>query len=252
MWTLNAQKHGGQLTSILMKKRAQEKYDKNPIICLNCLKIIPLNGRRPSKVKKRKFCSTHCSAVFNNKKYPKREASPYNKNPTSLCKICGALIYLKKRTKNTFLNRKVCDSCLKPQDDYYWLPDIGSKTKKEIFLKYKNWQSARSIILKHAIGIYLLSGRPKQCAVCKYEKKVQISHVRSVSGFSDDTIIALINDINNLVPLCPTHHWEFDHQCLENLKAIDDFFTNFKEQRAQGSSNPQLLDRQSSALPIEL
>jgi len=32
-----------------------------------------------------------------------------------------------------------------------------------------------------------------------------------VADFPDDALILEINDIKNLVALCPTHHWEFGH-----------------------------------------
>jgi len=35
-----------------------------------------------------------------------------------------------------------------------------------------------------------------------------------VSDFPDAALIAEINDIANLVALCPNHHWEFDHGVL--------------------------------------
>ena len=229
MWTLEAQKHGGQITSILMKKRAEEKYAKNPIKCLNCSKIIPLNGRRPSQVKKNKFCSSHCAAVFNNKKFPKRKPSKHS-NPTSFCKFCGDIIYLKKSSENSYYNRTKCDKCLQLRAIMFngcYLPKIENKTKKELFLSTKNYQSARSQILKHAFIKYNLSDRPKQCLICNYKKHFQVCHKKAVSNFSADTLIKEINDLNNLLPLCPTHHWEFDHGCLENPELIDRFISKY-------------------------
>lgn len=41
-----------------------------------------------------------------------------------------------------------------------------------------------------------------------------MAHIKAVSEFSDDTLISEINDINNLVGLCPNHHWEYDHGLL--------------------------------------
>ena len=32
-----------------------------------------------------------------------------------------------------------------------------------------------------------------------------------MSDFSDDAKISEINDIRNLIALCPNHHWEFDN-----------------------------------------
>lgn len=38
-----------------------------------------------------------------------------------------------------------------------------------------------------------------------------MAHIRSVSDFDDSAPIGRIDDISNLIALCPNHHWEFDH-----------------------------------------
>ena len=92
---------------------------------------------------------------------------------------------------------------------------IDIMTKKELLEKRKTYQSYRSSIAKHSRSTYFNSGKPKACAVCGYNKHIEIAHVISVSSFSDDTFIGEINDIKNLIPLCPNHHWEFDNNLLE-------------------------------------
>jgi predicted restriction endonuclease len=39
---------------------------------------------------------------------------------------------------------------------------------------------------------------------------VEICHRTDVKDFPDETLISEINNINNLVALCPNHHKEFD------------------------------------------
>ena len=51
--------------------------------------------------------------------------------------------------------------------------------------------------------------------VCGYDKTYEVAHIKAVSEFSDDALISEINDINNLIALCPNHHWEFDHLQLD-------------------------------------
>lgn len=34
---------------------------------------------------------------------------------------------------------------------------------------------------------------------------------KATSDFDDDVLIKEINNINNLIGLCPNHHWEFDN-----------------------------------------
>lgn len=91
---------------------------------------------------------------------------------------------------------------------------ILKKTKAELFSERKNWQSARSSIRKTAEDIYKNSGKPCVCAICGYNKHIEIAHVKAVSDFNDNALISEINDITNLVGLCPNHHWEFDNNAL--------------------------------------
>lgn len=93
--------------------------------------------------------------------------------------------------------------------------DLTKITKGEIFCKYKNWQSARSLIRRYAQQSYIDSGNEMKCAVCGYDKHVEIAHIKAVSEFSDDTTIKEINSIDNLIALCPNHHWEYDNGVLK-------------------------------------
>jgi len=45
-----------------------------------------------------------------------------------------------------------------------------------------------------------------------YAELSPVAHRKDVSAFPDTATISEINDLANLVGLCPTHHWEFDHQ----------------------------------------
>lgn len=88
-------------------------------------------------------------------------------------------------------------------------------TKGELFSKRPNWWGAAISIRKSARQNYLLSGRPRKCAVCGYDKYVEIAHIKPVAEFDNNALVADINKIDNLVALCPTHHWEFDHGLLK-------------------------------------
>lgn len=93
--------------------------------------------------------------------------------------------------------------------------DIEDRTKGDLFTTFKNWQSARSFIRRNSQEKYLKSGRPLKCKVCGYDKHVEIAHIKAVSEFSDETHIGEINSIDNLVALCPNHHWEYDNGILK-------------------------------------
>jgi len=54
------------------------------------------------------------------------------------------------------------------------------------------------------------------CAICGYTNHYEICHIKSVSSFPPDALIVKeINNINNLIALCPNHHWEFDNDILK-------------------------------------
>ena len=84
-------------------------------------------------------------------------------------------------------------------------------TKGELFFRRENYQSARSSIRKNAIDTYKNSNKPKCCLVCGYSKTYEVAHIKGVSDFDNNTLISEINDISNLVALCPNHHWEYDN-----------------------------------------
>lgn len=90
-----------------------------------------------------------------------------------------------------------------------------SRTKGELLAIRKNYQSYRSDIRKLAEKIYRESGKEFKCAICGYDKHVEIAHIKAVSEFPDDATIAEINDASNLIGLCPNHHWEYDNGILE-------------------------------------
>ena len=56
--------------------------------------------------------------------------------------------------------------------------------------------------------------RFKSCQNCGYNKHVEICHVKAIKDFSLETLISEVNDLNNLVGLCPNCHWKFDNGIL--------------------------------------
>jgi hypothetical protein len=49
------------------------------------------------------------------------------------------------------------------------------------------------------------------CVRCGYAIHVDIAHRMAVSAFPDTATVVEINALDNLMPLCPNHHWEHDH-----------------------------------------
>ena len=92
--------------------------------------------------------------------------------------------------------------------------EVLDKTKGELFEQRKNWQSARSAIQKSARAIYKSFYPKPKCAICGYSNCVEVAHIKAVSEFEDETTIREINSIDNLIGLCPNHHWEYDNGIL--------------------------------------
>ena len=93
--------------------------------------------------------------------------------------------------------------------------DILTKTKGEIFSYRKNWQSARSSIRNAAQKRYFAANKEPKCAICGYNKHVEVAHIKAVSDFDDNATIDEINSLDNMIGLCPNHHWEYDNGLLK-------------------------------------
>ncbi len=173
--------------------------------CLHCQNVIIGDYRK-------KFCNHSCAASFNNQISPKRKAVK-----TSICEVCGNAIALKQKKTGGFYSRKYCDDCLLLYKKTALLgvkseePLFENQTKGSLYARTKNWQSANSAIRRHSRKTYRSSGKQLCCGICQYSVHVEISHIKSVSNFKDDANLITINDISNLIALCPNHHWEFDN-----------------------------------------
>lgn len=137
-----------------------------------------------------KYCSRSCSAKINNK-IPKRRRKIF------YCKSCN---------KMTGFRRKFCKEC-NPMNKDWGTITYGESTSKR---KYQKNSRIRSL----ARNIYKSSYKPKCCIICGYNNHFEVCHIRSISSFPDSTTISEINNIDNLIALCPNHHWEFDHNKL--------------------------------------
>ena len=175
-----------------------EKYLKNPNKCMYCGKIILLaDGQRICDLKRKTFCNTSCAAKFNNHK---RKIT--TSDITTICPTCGG-----KKSRNGRLCR-ICSRDEKLLGQFYKI------TKGELF-KSRGYFNARSLIQGHALAMWKRFGSKSICTVCGYNNYVEVCHIKSVSSFSDSATVLEINDINNLVSLCPNHHWEYDHGVLK-------------------------------------
>jgi len=135
-----------------------------------------------------KYCSRSCAAQATNRLYPKRKKRSY------FCQKCGTRVPPR---------RKYCDSCNPHRVDWdtVTLGDLQNKRSYQV----------NSRVRELARRAYSRSERPLRCAVCGYDKHVDICHIHSISSFSSSATIGEINSLQNLVVLCPNCHWEFDN-----------------------------------------
>jgi len=173
------QSMGGKSTAKILKQKAYDNYYLNPNKCLCCDSVIHLKiNQKCSDIRKKKFCNKSCAAIFNNKNRSKK---------------------IIQKEKKEYVRKKIMEN----------------RTKGDLFIKCTKWQNARSMIQKHARLVYQNSNKPKECYNCGYKTHYEVCHKKPVSSFDDSaSIINEVNNINNLVALCPTHHWEFDNNIL--------------------------------------
>ena len=195
---------GGQIKGRQARKNSLDRYYSKPNICVYCQKEIHVREHeKVSWVRKKKFCGHSCAASFNNRDVKK----------SGPCSNCKTTVLFKKLSNRHYKSRKYCDPCSAMAKAKWKL--IGSRTKGDVFGSSKNWQSARSMIRNHAVTAYAKNGGKFICSICNYKTHVNICHIRDVSDFPNDALINEINSPKNLTALCPTHHWEFDHDLLE-------------------------------------
>lgn len=164
-------------------------------ICLTCNNLF--SRKKSTWFKKAKFCSMKCFHLSREQNLPK-------------CKECNQ--------KCKAYDREYCSNfCAKKS---IMLP--SNLSKGDLFLKRKTWQSARTAIRKHAARVFANHYKYTECICCGYSKHVEVCHIKPVAEFDDSCTILEINNILNLVGLCPTHHWEFDNKQMssENISKI--------------------------------
>lgn len=136
-----------------------------------------------------KFCSRSCSTIHNNLKSPRR-------TKTKVCadEECNELIL---SSRSYCVNHKYRGSKYRT---------IGELRKGA---GYQINAYARSIARAWAKKNIDIS----ECAVCGYSNHVEVCHIEPLASFPDDTPL-VDTYTNNVIGLCPNHHWEFDHGML--------------------------------------
>jgi len=154
--------------------------------CLNCNK----------ETKNPKYCCRSCSATITGKLFPKRKSK-------KKCIKCDNFV--------KHYQTKYCEEHINVYQKF-------NNPKNTTIGEYKNKISVKnkhpSWINSHVRGFartWLKHLTKLPCAKCGYNKHVELAHIKSVSSYSDDTLLSVINSENNVIQLCPNCHWEFDN-----------------------------------------
>ncbi|HEX8505446.1 MAG TPA: HNH endonuclease signature motif containing protein [Hymenobacter sp.] len=154
--------------------------------CLHC-------GARTANAK---YCSRSCANRVNGHLFPSRR--PIARS----CKHCGAALQTRRTT---------CDNCNPSFVDWQRvsLQQLKSKALQQ-YAAQKYAAQIRSL----ARAAYRQSNRPRACAICDYAVHYEVCHIKPINGFLPTAFVGDVNELSNLVALCPNHHWEFDHGIL--------------------------------------
>lgn len=131
-----------------------------------------------------------------------------NGKTSKICVTCGGP---KSKTKSgadciTCYHKKRSKKCL---DNEKTISDMLYGPEKGHFNAYTRVR-AHARQCSKIYGLY-----DNGCLNCGYSKHVQICHKKDIADFPKDTPLNVVNSKENLLPLCPNCHWEFDNDGLE-------------------------------------
>jgi len=150
--------------------------------CKKCKKPIP-KDKDPRNI----YCSQMCA----------NRATTETLIKARFCRSCGVKV---GRTQGGNYQKK-CADCINKSL-------IENKTINQVLGIGANRFNK---IRHHARSIMEKSNILRACTQCGYDKHVEVCHIKPISSFTESTLISVINSLENLIYLCPNHHWEHDN-----------------------------------------
>lgn len=205
---------------------AKRRYDISPRFCNCCHNPIDFRHRH------NKYCGHSCAAIINNisvsrNKGGKNTISEFSdslflsilSSHKEWLSLCLAFGYKRAGAYNKVLIRSRAKK-LGVIVNFRKNP-INKMDKGGILSLSKSWQSGRDAIRKDAAKSFTSSGKSRDCIICGYSIHTDVAHLRPVSDFPKSAFLGEMNTADNLVALCPNHHWEFDHGVLDISEYLD-------------------------------
>ena len=152
------------------------------------------------KKKNRQFCSSSCSATWSNIHYKKSKKR-------KKCSKCDSLI------SNT--SRRLCEKHELEHKRLYLLDNLTLKEAIERYGYEDKAPAMKYFIVRQKGKTKFKHLKKLPCRNCGYSKHVELCHIKPINSFPEDTLLSIINSPDNVIQLCPNHHWEFDNGLLK-------------------------------------
>lgn len=171
-----------------LRAAALSTYAQAPVYCKQCgVQLAVPEGRSPSVLRGRSFCSQHCAAVFNNRQ--RKDAS------LTTCKFCGA-----PRDRRA----ASCARC-------WSLQTVARNEQRAISTLFNHGSSKVKYARIRALAVRAMQlwNIPRHCAHCatnEFDSVVEVHHIRAIRDYPADTLLGIVNARDNLQYLCPSHH----------------------------------------------
>lgn len=159
--------------------------------CLNC----------GEDTKNPKFCSRSCSATLSNKISPRKKLK-------RKCVKCDSIV---RNYRSTLCE----DHWQDYKERQYRDKTIGEyRERSSVKGKHPSWLNTHIRLFARSWLKHLCD---TGCAKCGYSLHVELAHIKPVSEFTDSDLLKDVNNEDNVIPLCPNCHWEFDNLPRDNF-----------------------------------
>jgi len=144
-----------------------------------------------------KFCNHSCAASYNNTSIKKCDRSSW------VCPLCGNKKYPTSKLCRKCRIEEIYNKNMDKPIKYFIIGDRLHPRFKHNYIRI--WS-------KKLMKYWDIE---KKCAICGYDKHVEVCHKKSIYKFDINTKMGIVNSKENLIYLCPNHHWELDNSIID-------------------------------------